>query len=431
MTTKVDPKPNSASSPVEAEVRGLVDAVQGVPEVPVDKRNAVQGLAGDLLRQEAQTSGLNLEAFVAAGVALRKSCDRPETPVRTANACPSEWFEQVGIRGRERIDEQLENLHFDRVGEVGCNIDKCCAAIRDVVAAAETAVCGIIAPVKRTLELVMCMGFKQLVLPAVELAIEALARARDATADRNCVIAQCLEEIGRCVDGAAQGGPRAGVEFGGAERNRDAVQQGQVGTQAASAEGGPVAGSSGGAGTRLASGEVGVPGMKVQYDFGVNGSVRANLNANVDLGGFKPCLMLGAFGALGAAAALGALECLSASIECPGDSASPPQPAPAPAPTPAPQPAPAPAPTPQPTSTPTGEGVIAPPPELAQVEEPAPPPKKLAALQAAAAEPPAAPQVAQGATPAPAVGSTQASTQASTQGSAAHDPWAVKKTGEW
>ena len=206
----IDPKVQAAptgvavATPVAEEVRGLVDVVKGAPEVPADKRTAVQSLARDLLRQEECTAGLDLNAFLAAGISLSAACDRPATPARTCDADVSEWFEQVGIRGRERRDEELENRHFEGVSQVGTSIEECCAAIREVVATAETAVCGILGPVKRTLELVMNFGFKQLVEPAVELAIEALSRARETAVDRNCVIADCFDAIARCVDEAAQ-----------------------------------------------------------------------------------------------------------------------------------------------------------------------------------------------------------------------------------
>lgn len=421
MNTLVGENPNSSPSPVEAEVRELMHTVREAPEVPAEKRNAVNCLADDLLRQEARTCGLNLDAFVAAGVSLSNSCTRPDTPVRTCSADPSAWFEEVGIRGRERLDEALENEHFSRVRDVGGNIERCCAAIGDVLETAQTAVCALLAPVKRTLELVLGMGFRQLVVPAVELAIEALAKARDATADRNCVIVQCLEEIAQCVDDAVQSGPRQGVNFTGGS-----MPVGEVSTRAASAgtgEGAVADAATGSSladgGAKLGSGTVGVPGFQVAYDFGVNGSLEANLNAKVDLGGFKTCAMVGAFGALGAAAALGALECLAASVDCPAPEPAPePTPEPAPEPTPEPCPAPEPAPPVQPAAapaappatppvappTPTGEGVIPPPPELAQVEEPAPPPKKVAAMQPSTA---------------------------AAQETGAREPWAMKKTGEW
>ena len=393
----IDPKVQAAptgvavATPVAEEVRGLVDVVKGAPEVPADKRTAVQSLARDLLRQEECTAGLDLNAFLAAGISLSAACDRPATPARTCDADKSEWFEQVGIRGRERRDEELENRHFEGVSRVGTSIEECCAAIREVVATAETAVCGILGPVKRTLELVMNFGFKQLVEPAVELAIEALSRARETAVDRNCVIADCFDAIARCVDEAAQHRPAPPVEF--AARTTPA---GTVRTQAASA------------------GEANLPGLQVSFDFGVDASINAKLDAKVDarvdLGGFETGAMIGAFGALGAAAALGALECLAASVECPTPEPAP-EPAPQPEP-PAPAPEPPPAPAPPAAPTPTGDGVIAPPPELAQVEEPAPPPKKIAAMQPASVEP-VEPEVQVQDTP------------------TERDPWAVKKTGEW
>lgn len=405
----------TTTATVEREVRDLVDTVSCAPEVTARQRSEVQGLAGDLLRDQACTNGLNLQLFAAAGVSLGASCERPATPARTCTADDSVWFDDVGIRGRERRDEELESRHFDRVREIGADIERCCSAISEVVSTAETAVRCLLEPVRRTLDIVLRCGITQLVQPAVDLAIEALSHAREATRDRNCVIEQCLEQIAKCVSEAAQDSPAPQVQF---------EKQGQLIDGSASA---PPPSTTG---TKLQAGAVGTqaasaPGFEVSFNFGVDAKLDAHLDAKVNVAGFQPpsvppvlqdpTAMVGAFGAVGAVAALGALECFTSAAECP------PCPCPEPASAPAPEPAPAPAPPPPaPAPTPTGTGVIAPPPELADVPEPAPPQEKMAHTQVAAV--PAAPD-------GPA--SPAAEGAAQPNNAPAEDPWAVKKTGEW
>lgn len=436
---------------VEAEVRDLVDTVRCNPEVSARQRSEVQGLAGDLLRDQARTNGLNLQVFAAAGVSLGVSYERPATPARTCTADDSAWFDEVGIRGRERRDEELECRYFDRVREVGADIERCCDAIGEVLRTAETAVRCLLAPVRRTLEVVLRCGFTQLVQPTVDLAIEALTRARDATRDRNCVIEQCLEGIAQCVDEAAQHTPAPPVQFEsgtGQHKPADAgsrsdakLQAGTVGTTAASAPGFDVAFNFGGDAR-----------LEAKLDAKFDAKVDAKVDVTLPVRGLtppplpqvppvlkQPGAMIGAFGAIGAVAALGALECFTSSVECPPCPCPPEAPAPAPEPAPAPPPAPEP-PAPEPTTTPTGSGVIEPPPELAQVPEPAAPEGKVAHMQTAAAPETPVQPAAPAAPEAPTVPEAPAA-QAASAGqddagtkavnAAGEDPWAVKKMGEW
>lgn len=386
-------------STVETEVRDLVDVVESAPEVPERQRCAVRDLAGDVLRQATRTDGLDLTLFAAAGLSLNRSCARPETPARTCTADPSAWFDDVGIRDREHRDEELETRHFERVGELSSSIDSCVAAIDNVVTTANTAINCLLEPAKRFLEVVLRLGIRFLIEPAVDLALDALRGAQKATVDRNCVIEDCLTEIAKSVDEAAQDCPAPAVEYGGSAKQAasSAAVEKVAATTSTSADCGCSRFEAREISTQAAS--AGTTGLQVSFNFDIDAKLCVDVQG-LDLPAPQPPAherasgMLGAFGAIGAAAALGALECFTGALECP------------PEPTPTPEPAPAPAPKP----TPTSEGVIPPPPELAQVEEPAPPPKKLPLTEPAAAEAPAA-------QPAPE--------------SQAHDPWAMKKTGEW
>lgn len=353
---------------VRDDVQGLVHAVDAAPEVEQGQRAAVHGLAGELLEQVSQTDGLDLAAFAAAGVRLSGSCARPETPARSCTCDDSAWFDEVGIRERERLDELRESEHFARVDQVGASIGECGEAIGAIVASAESAVRAVLEPARRMLDVVLNCGVAQLVRPAVEMVIEALRTARETASDRNGVIRECLGEVASRVDAAASVQPAPPVDFGGAGRAlRDVVTQ-----------------------TASAAAEAKVGGVRV-----------------------APVLMVGALGAVGVVAAMGALEFITAAGQ-----ESEPAPAPQPEPEPAPASVPEPVPAPVPQS-PVGDGVIAPPPELSQVEQPDPPPKKLDSAGTYPAQ------------TAGTGGSATGAASAGPAAAPGNDPWAVKKTGEW
>ena len=381
---------------VKDDVQSLVDAVDVAPEVDAGQRAAVHGLAGELLEQVAQTDGLDLQAFLSVGANLTAGCERPETPARTCSCDESAWFDEVGIRKRERGDETRETEHFNRSREIGEGIGRCGEAITTIVSTAETAVCELLAPAKRMLDIVMNCGITQLVQQAVDVVIEALRCAGETASDRNCVIRECLGEVATRAEAAADARPAPALDF-----EAEGSSPCDVATRPAATTGG---GASATAGVEL--------------------TLQATLR-------IEPCSSIGTLGAAGAAAALGALECItSAQQEGP-----PPEPAPEPAPAPECEPAPEPAPecepapepapecepdsAPPPPPTPVGDGVIEPPPELAQVEEPAPPPKKLENL---------------GTLPAQTGGAgaeTAAETGAQTAAKGGAEQWAMKKAGEW
>ena len=62
---------------VQDDVRTLVEAVEVAPEVPEHQRNAVRGLAGELMSESSCISGLDLSVFAQIGLQLALSCERP------------------------------------------------------------------------------------------------------------------------------------------------------------------------------------------------------------------------------------------------------------------------------------------------------------------------------------------------------------------
>ncbi|WP_267207555.1 hypothetical protein [Corynebacterium sp. Marseille-P8863] len=208
--------------------------------------------------------------------------------------------------------------------------------------------------------------------------------------------------------------------------------------------------------------------IEVNFNYALDGAVNAGLEA-VDcetVSQFQPPVQqvssdssawVGTLVQVGAAAVLEGLDCFAASLdavaECPGaecctHEVTEPEPVPEPEPEPVPEPVPEPEPAPEPEPVPE-DGVIPPPPELAQVEEPAPPPEKVAHLEGApteaaqapeppAPEPPAAadPGGDSGAEPQPEQHEGQTEHTAEPEHTEqpaqdAHEPWAIKKTGEW
>ena len=302
---------------VQDDVRTLVEAVEVAPEVPEHQRNAVRGLAGELMSESSCINGLDLSVFAQIGLQLALSCERPDTPARTCTADNSGWFEEVGIRDRECRNEARETDHFEHVKQVGQRIGECSSAIEAIVRSADMAIRAILEPARRVFEIAQRCGITQIVEIAVEVIIEALRCATATTTDRNGVIRECLDSIAECTGEAAQTQPEPAVE-----KPCDTVASSSVGTVAA----------------------------------GVNISVDVGLKLGVEL------------------------DLAQGEVECPPEEAPKPEPeppakpAPKPAPTPAPTPPPPPPPAPAPT--PTKDGVIAPPPELSQVQEPPPPPKK-------------------------------------------------------
>lgn len=311
---------------VETDVRDIVDTVDDAPQVPPEQRQVVRCLASEILEQFAQTDGLDLAAFAAAGLRLQAGLARPETPARhcTCGCDCGAWLDETGIREHERRSEARETDHFERVAQVGSSIGECSSAIGQVVASAESAVRALLAPARRMLDAVLNCGIAQLVQPAVEVVIEALRCARETASDRNCVIKQCLEEVACRAGEASAEQPAPPADFTEWHKRSDVVSAPAAST-----------------------------------------TDRRCVSVNVDI---NPKVCLGALGVVGAAAAIGALGCITAA----GCETAP---APQPEPTPAPEPAPEPAPTAEPART--TDGVIAPPPELAQVDEPAPPSGKL------------------------------------------------------
>lgn len=377
---------------VKDDVRSLVDAVDVAPDVDAGQRATVHGLAGELLEQVEQTEGLDLQAFLSVGASLAAGCERPETPARNCSCDESAWFDEVGIRERERDDESRETEHFNRSREIGEGIGRCGEAITTIVSTAETAVRELLAPAKRMLDIVMNCGITQLVQQAVDVVIEALRCAGETASDRNCVIRECLGEVATKTEAAADARPAPAVEFG-AEGSSPC----DVATRPASATGG-----------------------------GANATAGVELTLEATLR-IEPCSFIGTLGAAGAAAALGALECITAAQqECPPPEPVPeptPEPEPEPAPECEPEPAPEAEPAPPPPTTPVDDGVIAPPPELAQVEEPAPPPKKLENLGTLPAQ--------TGGAGAETVPETVPETVTETRAGAGAEPWSMKKAGEW
>ncbi|WP_293831581.1 hypothetical protein [uncultured Corynebacterium sp.] len=366
---------------VKDDVQSLVRAVDVAPEVGPAQRAAVHGLAGELLEQVAQTDGLDLSAFVAAGLKLAAGGQRPDTPARTCSCDESAWFDEVGIRERERCDEARETEHFNRAKSAGESIGQCGEAIKTIVDTAESAVRALLEPARRMLDIVLNCGIVQLIQPAVEMVIEALRSARETASDRNGVIKECLGEVAARVDTAAAEQPAAPVEFG--EKGHAPCD---VSTRpaASTTEDSASASSSGGLGLDL--------------DLKLGLTLEANLEATLDVDET-------------------ALE------DCPTEPAATPECEPEPEPEPdcepepepecEPEPEPPPPPPPAPEPAPADDGVMAPPPELSQVEEPEPPPKKLENLETQ---------------PAQAGDTTGTSTDA---GGVEADPWAMKKSGEW
>lgn len=368
---------------VKDDVQSLVRAVDVAPEVGPAQRAAVHGLAGELLEQVAQTDGHDLSAFVAAGLKLAAGGQRPDTPARTCSCDESAWFDEVGIRERERCDEARETEHFNRAKSAGESIGQCGEAIKTIVDTAESAVRALLEPARRMLDIVLNCGIVQLIQPAVEMVIEALRSARETASDRNGVIKECLGEVAARVDTAAAEQPAAPVEFG--EKGHAPCD---VSTRpaASTTEDSASASSSGGLGLDL--------------DLKLGLTLEANLEATLDVDET-------------------ALE------DCPTEPAATPECEPEPEPECEPEPEPEPEcepepepecepePPPPPPPAPADDGVIAPPPELSQVEEPAPPPKKLENLETQ---------------PAQAGDTTGTSTGA---GGVEADPWAMKKSGEW
>lgn len=216
---------------VEADIRGLVEVVCNVPEVPQRQRDEVTYLADEVLRECACTKGQDLNAFLTASQRLQRACERPDTPARDCAVDSSDWFEEVGIRDRERRDEERESRHFSAVREVSSAIEACCNAIREVVSTAETAVRCLIGPAKRIFEIIAKLGLTQLVQPAVEVVIEALRGAKATATDRNCVIASCLDKIAECAGAAAKDRPEPPVEL--AKHVRQTASTGNVAVEIA------------------------------------------------------------------------------------------------------------------------------------------------------------------------------------------------------
>ena len=250
------------------------------------------------------------------------------------------------------------------------------------------------------------------------------------------------------------------------------VSAAQAGTTAASADVlASAAAAASGAFEQAVSQAVQTPpvNMEVHFNFDLDGAINAGLEA-VDcdtVAQFQPpapevntAAWVGAMAQTGAAAVLEGLDCFAASLEavaqCPGAECCThgavetvevvehpvpaPEPEPAPEPKPEPEPVPEPAPAPEPVPEPAPapqpqDGVIPPPPELAEVEEPEPPAEKLAHQPNPATETAQAPPEATGtgeAEPTVSDHTSEESTNHDEQAAAdSHDPWAMKKTGEW
>ena len=358
---------------VKDDVQSLVRAVDVAPEVGPAQRAAVHGLAGELLEQVAQTDGLDLSAFVAAGLKLAAGGQRPDTPARTCSCDESAWFDEVGIRERELCDETRETEHFDRAKSAGESIGQCGEAIKAIVDTAESAVRALLEPARRMLDIVLNCGIGQLIQPAVEMVIEALRSARETASDRNGVIKECLGEVATRVDTAAVEQPAPPVQFG--EKGHSPCD---VTTRPAAAT--SASDVSADSGARL--------GLDLKLDLTLDAKLEATLGIEET-----------------------ALE------DCPTEPAAQPECEPEPEPEPEPEcepePEPEPPPPPPPAPAPADDGVIAPPPELSQVEEPAPPPKKLENLETQPA------QAGDGGGNDTDAGGVEA------------DPWAMKKAGEW
>ena len=356
---------------VKDDVQSLVRAVDVAPEVGPAQRAAVHGLAGELLEQVAETDGLDLSAFLAAGLRLSAGGQRPETPARTCSCDESAWFDEVGIRERELCDETRESEHFDRAKTAGESIGQCGEAIKTIVATAESAVRALLEPARRMLDIVLNCGIVQLIQPAVEMVIEALRSARETASDRNCVIKECLGEVATRVDTAAAEQPAPPVDFG--ENTHSPCD---VSTR-------PAAASISDEASRSASSSDSAD-LGLELTLGL--TLEANLEATLDVDET-------------------ALE------DCPTEPAATPECEPEPGPEPEPEPECEPEPPPPPPA-PADDGVIAPPPELSQVEEPTPPPKKMENLETQPAQ------------------AGDAGDTGDTGGVDA-DPWAMKKSGEW
>lgn len=375
---------------VKDDVQSLVRAVDVAPEVGPAQRAAVHGLAGELLEQVAETDGLDLSAFLAAGLRLSAGGQRPVTPARTCSCDESAWFDEVGIRERELCDETRESEHFDRAKTAGESIGQCGEAIKTIVDTAESAVRALLEPARRMLDIVLNCGIAQLIQPAVEMVIEALRSARETTSDRNCVIKECLGEVATRVDTAAAEQPAPPVDFG--EKTHSPCD---VSTR-------PAAASTSDEASRSASSSAGAD-LGLELTLGL--TLEANLEATleVDETALEDCPTEPA----------ATPECEPEPEPEPECEPEPePEPEPECEPEPEPECEPEPEPPPPPPPAPAGDGVIAPPPELSQVEEPAPPPKKLENLETQPAQ------------------AGDAGDTGDTGGVDA-DPWAMKKSGEW
>ncbi|MCZ9290746.1 hypothetical protein [Corynebacterium lehmanniae] len=367
---------------VKDDVQSLVRAVDVAPEVGPAQRAVVHGLAGELLEQVAQTDGLDLSAFLAAGLKLSAGGKRPDTPARTCSCDESAWFDEVGIRERERCDEARETEHFDRAKAAGESIGQCGEAIKTIVDTAESAVRALLEPARRMLDIVLNCGIGQLIQPAVEMVIEALRSARETASDRNGVIKECLGEVATRVDTAAVEQPAPPVQFG--EKGHSPCD---VTTRPAAAT--SASDVSADSGARL--------GLDLKLDLTLDAKLEATLG--IEETALEDCPTEPA-----------------AQPECEPEPEPEPEPECEPEPEPEPEcePEPEPPPPPPPAPAPADDGVIAPPPELSQVEEPAPPPKKLENLETQPAQ----------------AGDAGTETGADAGGAEA-DPWAMKKAGEW
>lgn len=225
-------------SAVEAEVQRVMSLICAAPASP-GKKAVAQGIADDLLQQIDRLRGQNLHGFASTGAQLQgrvqlsgsgsvyTGLDRTQTRADGAIAdfifgepganpgAEAQWFEELGITQREAEDADREAEHFNKVDEVGGQIQACCTTIEEVCTTGDVAMQEMLSPACRMLEMIVKFGFPQLTDQVVDVAIGALTQANATAKDRNCVIEDCLEAIAKCVEDVAGQQPASPVEYGG------------------------------------------------------------------------------------------------------------------------------------------------------------------------------------------------------------------------
>lgn len=200
---------------INAQIHATLSLMHTTPGVTPAQRSQARSLASDIRSLVARSTGLNLDAFraVSRGIhGVRRAVNARPGYLPQAESSRV-WFDREGISRRERLDAKKEERHFQRRRRVADRIEQCCAGIEKIRAAAAKAAELFLDAARRVLQLVGAFPFPKLVAMAADLVIRALDAVRRVVSDHNDAVEQCLDEIAKNIDDAAEEQPAAPVDY--------------------------------------------------------------------------------------------------------------------------------------------------------------------------------------------------------------------------